>query len=77
MNTITEMAEFVDLWGKVESVQFSSMQDEIRWRWTSHGEYTSKSAYSVQFTGSFCRFDNQAIWAPMEGKHKFFAWFLV
>jgi hypothetical protein len=49
------------------------MQDEIRWRWTSHGEYTSKSAYSVQFTGSFCRFDNQAIWkAPMEGNTSFF-----
>jgi hypothetical protein len=31
----------------------------------------------VQFKGSFCSFDSNAIWkAQAEGKHKLFAWLL-
>ena len=74
MLSATEMAEFVDLWGKVEDFHFTDRPNEIHWRWTSSGEYSAKSAYSIQFAEAYCTFDNQAIWkAPMEGKHKFFA----
>lgn len=78
MSTTTEMAEFVDLWGRVEDFGFTDTPDEIQWRWAASGEYSAKSAYSIQFEGSYYSFDSQAIWkAPMEGKHKLFAWLLV
>jgi hypothetical protein len=31
MSAVTEMAEFVDLWGKVENFQFTDRQDELHW----------------------------------------------
>lgn len=78
MSTVTEMAEFVELWDRVQGVQFTDSQDELHWRWTANGEYTAKSTYSIQFSGSFTTVDSQVLWkAPMEGKHKFFAWLLV
>jgi hypothetical protein len=78
MSTATEMAEFVLLWEQVQAVQFSEVQDVIRWKWTATGLYTSKSAYDKQFIGSYCTFNNKAIWrAKVEGKHRFFAWLMV
>jgi hypothetical protein len=39
---------------------------------------TTKSAYQVQFVGSYSTFDNKAIWkSEVEDKHRFFAWLLV
>ncbi|KAF8685852.1 hypothetical protein HU200_043764 [Digitaria exilis] len=47
----------------------------MRWKWTNDGWYTSKSAYAVQFAGSYCTFNCNTIWeAKVEGKHRFFAW---
>ena len=53
MQTVEEMASFVQLWDLVQSVQLSDQQDQITWRWTSDGIYTTKSAYNAQFLGSF------------------------
>ena len=47
MTTATEMAEFVLMWEQVQAVQFSVVQDEIRWKWTANGHYSSKSAYDI------------------------------
>ena len=59
-------------------MEFVDRPDEITWRWTSNGAYTSKSAYLAQLQGAYCTFDAQSIWrAYAEGKHKFFAWLLV
>jgi hypothetical protein len=78
MSTVAEMVEFVELWDRVQQVQFTDNQDQMFWRWTANGEYTAKSAYNIQFSGSYTRVDSQVLWkAPMEGKHKFFAWLLV
>jgi hypothetical protein len=78
MSTVTEMVEFVELWDRVQQVQFTDNQYQMFWRWTANGEYTAKSAYNIQFSGSYTRVDSQVLWkAPMEGKHKFFAWLLV
>jgi hypothetical protein len=47
-------------------------------RWTANGMYSSKSAYRVQFRGSYCSFNSKAIWsATIEGKHKSFLWLLI
>jgi hypothetical protein len=34
MTTITEMAEFVELWDRVQGFSFTNRPDEIHWRWT-------------------------------------------
>ena len=78
MSNASEIAEFVGLWDSVQSVVFTEETDQITWKWTPNGQYTSKSAYDIQFAGSFCAFDSSAIWqAKAEGKHRFFAWLLV
>ena len=72
------MADFVQLWDLVQEVQLHNEPDKIIWRWTNDGVYTSKSAYSVQFLGSYSHFNGDTIQkAKSEGKHKFFAWLLV
>ena len=72
------MAEFVLVWEAVQEVHFSDLPDEIAWKWTANGVYSSQSAYSIQFAGRFCTFNSRAIWkAKAEGKHRFFAWLLV
>ena len=46
--------------------------DAIKWKWTTYGEYTTKTAYNIQFAGSHSQFVGEA-----EGKHRFFAWLMV
>jgi hypothetical protein len=78
MTTVDEMAEFAMLWEMVQEIQFTDRRDELRWRWTSNGEYSSKSAYRAQLHGSFCQFDADTVWkAHTESKHKSFAWLLI
>ena len=78
MSTATEISEFIFLWEVVQGVHFSDVPDLITWKWTENGLYSSKSAYEVQFSGSYCTFNAQAIWkAKTEGKHRFFTWLLV
>ena len=78
MQTVEEMANFVKLWDLVQEVQLNNEPDSITWKWTSDGNYTAKSAYNVQFLGSYSHFNGESIWkAESEGKHKFFAWLMV
>jgi hypothetical protein len=78
MNTADETAELVSLWALVSEVQLTEEEDEIKWKWTNHNLYTTKSAYMAQFNGSYYTFDALAIWkAKTEGTHHFFAWLLV
>jgi hypothetical protein len=78
MNSVEQMASFVQLWDLVQQVNLTSEQDTLTWRWTSHGEYTAKSAYEMQFVGASRDVPGMAIWrAQAEGKHKFFAWLLL
>jgi hypothetical protein len=78
MSTAEQIAEFIALWSLVQEVQLTEEVDTIRWKWSSHGTYTARSAYNIQFEGTFCPFNSNAIWkAKVEGKHKFFTWLLV
>jgi len=78
MSTVEEMAQFVLLWDLVQGVLLSDEEDRIIWKFTADGQYTAKSAYEVQFRGSFCSFRPQCIWsAYAEPKHRFFTWLLV
>jgi mannosylglycoprotein endo-beta-mannosidase len=44
MASADEIAEFVLLWGLLQDVHLSEQSDTIRWKWTTIGQYTSKSA---------------------------------
>ena len=78
METVEEMASFVELWDKVQEVQLTGERDNITWKWMPDGVYTSKSACNVQFQGNYSTFKANHIWqAETEGKHRFFAWLLV
>ena len=78
MSSVEEMVEFVRLWDLVQDVQFSDREDQIVWKFTADGQYTAKSAYDVQFKGSFCTFRPNWIWAAhTEPKHRFFTWLYI
>ena len=61
MSTVEEMAEFIILWDLVQNIQLTEHNDEIRWKWTINGSYTSKSAYLAQMHGTFSAFDGKSI----------------
>jgi hypothetical protein len=67
------------LWEKVNDIRLvEDREDEIRWRWTNNGEYTTKSAYRVQFEGTYGKLKLMPIWrAAAEPKCRFFAWTLL
>jgi hypothetical protein len=78
MDTVELMAQYVVLWDAVQQIQLTDAPDQIVWRWTANGAYTTKSAYLAQMKGTYCSFDADAIWhAHAERKHIFFAWLLV
>ena len=61
MSNAEEMAEFILLWERVQEVVFSDQPDITSWKWTVNGQYSSKSAYAIQFAGSYCTFNSTAI----------------
>ena len=75
----TEIIEFVRLWEAIHEVHINIEEvDKIRWRWTSDGEYSTKSAYLAQFHGSFAKLKLSPVWkAKTEPKCRFFAWTLL
>lgn len=78
MQSVSEMASFVQLWDHVQEIQLTEGRDQIKWKWTEDGNYTAKSAYMAQFQGSYSTFRGSHIWqAEAEGKHKFFSWLLI
>lgn len=69
------MEEFVLLYSQLRGVQLTDQPDQIRWKWTTHGQYTAKSAYLAQFQGATKMQDGALIWkANAEAKCKFLAW---
>jgi hypothetical protein len=78
MTNADQMAELIELWSLIQDVQLGQSEDEIMWSWTANGAYSAKSAYKVQFRGSYCTYNCSAIWkAKAEGKHRVFAWLLI
>lgn len=51
--TVELLDQIVTLWSIIQSVQLSpDVTDEITWKFTNHGEYTTSCAYKMQFLGS-------------------------
>jgi hypothetical protein len=56
----------------------SQTADTITWRFTASGSYTSRSAYAIQFAGSFADYEWDKIWnAKVENKCKLFCWLIL
>uniref|UniRef100_A0A0A9GFD1 Reverse transcriptase zinc-binding domain-containing protein n=1 Tax=Arundo donax TaxID=35708 RepID=A0A0A9GFD1_ARUDO len=78
MTTTDQMVQFITLWSLLQEVTLTNQPDVMLWRWTNAGQYSAKSAYLIQFQGSFDQFNAQEIWkANAQPKHKFFAWQMV
>jgi hypothetical protein len=70
--------QFVKLWNMVQQFHLSDRPDEIMWRFTASGKYSSQSAYQIQFTGSFMDHDWGNLWrAKVENKCKMFWWLIL
>lgn len=67
------------IWVEVHQLQLDiAREDNIVWRWTTDGEYSAKSAYHIQFEGTFSKLKLMPIWkARAEPKVRFFAWTLL
>ena len=54
------------------------VKDSITWKWTPDGNYSTRSAYRIQFRGSFAKLPRDRIWkAHAENKCKVFTWILI
>jgi len=52
LTTGVEIREYAELWEVIQlQARDTNADDEITWRWTPNGEYTTKSAYRIQFIG--------------------------
>jgi hypothetical protein len=56
MSTTQEFNQFVNLWSKLQQVQLTSQPDEITRRFSPNSHYSIRSAYQIQFAGSFANF---------------------
>ncbi|CAN6334617.1 unnamed protein product, partial [Urochloa humidicola] len=78
MSTSEEIAEYAILWWKLWGFQLNDQEDSISWKWTADGQYSAKSAYNIQFEGTFSSSRWQDIWkSKAEGKHRFFVWLFL
>lgn len=68
--------QFVDLWSKTREVQFQEdVEDTIKWKHTTSGEYTAASAYKAQLVAFTPSPLKRTIWKTLAPpKVKFFAW---
>jgi hypothetical protein len=78
ISTLEEINQFVHLWHKISYVNLTNHADDISWRFTANGTYTTRSAYSIQFAGSFADYEWEGIWrAKVENKCKLFCWLIM
>lgn len=77
-SSIEEIHDLVRLGGMLQDFHLSQSADDITWNWNSAGCYSSKSAYSYQFEGSFTRLDFVSLWkAPAEPKMRSLGWLIL
>ena len=79
ITSAVQVEEFVSLWIRLQSIQLTpGVRDSIIWRWTADASYSTRSAYRIQFQGSYDGFRSELIWkAHAENKGKVFAWIMV
>lgn len=53
LSTSNEINQYVELWALVREVHLTDQPDDIEWRFSADGSYSSSSAYLFQFAGAF------------------------
>jgi hypothetical protein len=75
INTTTMLDEYILLYMSLSLAALNDQPDEIIWKWTANGKYSTASAYACQFRSSMVYFPAANVWkASTEPKFKFFAW---
>jgi hypothetical protein len=78
IETSEQIAEYISLWNMVAQVHRTETPDKITWQFTGNGIYSGRSAYRVQFIGSFADHEWSKLWqSKVENKCKFFSWLLL
>jgi hypothetical protein len=73
ISTSEQIEQFIELWTKINQSRLANAPDEITWRFTVSGQYSARSAYAVQFLGSFADHCWDSLWVVrVENKCKFF-----
>jgi len=79
INTVQQLTQFVALWDRLQHVHLNlNTSDHIEWTLNTNGDYSTKSAYMVQFHGTINTELDTLVWkswAP--AKCKFFVWLAV
>jgi hypothetical protein len=76
ITTAAQLVEFVSLWTRSQHTHLiPGTRDSILWKCTTDRVYSTRSAYQIQFGGSYEPFRFGLIWkAHAENKCKVFAW---
>jgi len=54
ITSAVHIEEFISLWVRIQDVHLQQgIRDSIAWGWTLDGVYSTRSAYRIQFKGSF------------------------
>ena len=79
ITSAVHIEELVSLWIQIQDVHLQQgVQDTIIRRWTKEGNYSTHSAYIIQFKDSLAPFRTDLIWkVHVDNKCKIFAWILV
>jgi hypothetical protein len=79
LSNLEELRQYLLLWEELGAVvRDENMTDDIKWRWTQDGQYTTQSAYKIQFMGRQKKISLRNIWtAKTEPKIKIFTWILL
>jgi hypothetical protein len=73
-----EVKQFINLWTMIGQVQLTDKQDTVTWRFTTNGHYSARSAYAMQFLGSFADSEWGSLWAAkVENKCKLSTWLIL
>jgi hypothetical protein len=78
LTTGDEIREYVTLWEAIHTQEYNiNTEDQIHWKWTAKGEYSTQSAY-LSYSVRTKKFNIGPIWkAKTEPKCRFFAWLLL
>jgi hypothetical protein len=77
--TMEHFLQFVELWTQISNIQIHlDMDVDISWKLMPNGQYSTKSAYEMQFFGSIISSMDKTIWkAWAPTKVSFLCGFLV
>ena len=70
--------EYTSLWSSMQTIILANHPDAISWRWTANGEFSTASAYAIQFEGSQRSNFKEIIWksgSPL--KCRIYSWMAV